>query len=95
MCKEDAYPPLPTALGLSQLLSLGTASNIQLAHLGISLVPRLSNVRPLNLCSWIITMFLLGVKELIKLISFAILAGSFRPQILCEIMFYFIDMNLV
>lgn len=75
-------PPFPTALGLSQLLSPGTSSRIQLALPGMSLAPRFSNALPLNLCSYIITTSILGVKELKKDLSFEIFSGSFKPHIL-------------
>ena len=43
-------PPFPAALGFNQLFSPGAASNIQLAHLGISLEPKFSKAFSLSLC---------------------------------------------
>lgn len=81
-------PPLHAALELSELRSLRATSSIQLVHPSISLVPKFYKALPFCLCSWIITMSILGVKELIKLFSFAMLSGTFRPRILCEFMFH-------
>ena len=56
-------PFFHAALELNQLRSPGATSSIQITHPNISQVPKYSRVLPLSLCSWIITMSILGVKE--------------------------------
>ena len=82
-----------TAFKLSQLRSPGAASRILLERPDIYLVTIFSNVFPLNLYSWIITISVLRQSELRNPLSLAMLSRSFNPLMLWVMMFYITNNN--
>ena len=67
---------LPAALGFSQFLSPGSASNIQLVHPGKNLAPRLSCACLLSLYSCSNTISILGLSEFKNPLSLLMFSGS-------------------